>query len=51
MACVLPIVGLTLLLLVIAFLEGDIPDAIADLGALIAGVLNRYGAPASLVLL
>jgi hypothetical protein len=48
---VLPIVGLTLLLLVIAFLEGDIPDAIADLGALIAGVLNRYGAPASLVLL
>jgi membrane protein DedA with SNARE-associated domain len=48
---VLPIVGLALLLLVIAFLEGDISDAVADLGALIGGVLNRYGVPASFVLL
>jgi membrane protein DedA with SNARE-associated domain len=48
---VLPIAGLALLLLVIAFLEGDIPDAVADLGALVRGVLSRYGAPASLVLL
>lgn len=48
---VLPVIGLALVLLVIAVLEGDIPDAVADLGALTAGVLNRYGAPASLVLL
>jgi membrane protein DedA with SNARE-associated domain len=48
---VLPIGGLALLLLIIAFLEGDIPDAVADLGALVRGVLNRYGAPASFVLL
>jgi membrane protein DedA with SNARE-associated domain len=48
---VLPIVGVALLLLVIAVLEGDIPDVVADLGAFIRGVLNRYGAPASLILL
>jgi membrane protein DedA with SNARE-associated domain len=48
---VLPIAVLALLLLVVAFLEGDIPDVVADLGALIRGVLNRYGAPASLTLL
>ena len=34
-----------------AVMEGDIPEAIANLGALIGGVLNRYGAPASLILL
>jgi membrane protein DedA with SNARE-associated domain len=48
---VLPVIGLALVLMVIAVLEGDIPDAVADLGALTAGVLNRYGAPASLALL
>ena len=47
----LPIGGLALVLLVIAVLEGDIPEAIANLGALIGGVLNRYGAPASFILL
>ncbi|MBJ7598707.1 VTT domain-containing protein [Candidatus Nephthysia bennettiae] len=48
---VLPIVAVALVLLFIAFLEGDLPDVVADLGALIRGVLNRYGAPASLTLL
>ena len=48
---VLPIAGLALLLLVIALLEGDIPDAVTDLGSLVRGVLNRYGAPASFALL
>jgi membrane protein DedA with SNARE-associated domain len=48
---VLPIGGVVLLLLVIALLEGDIPDEVTDLGALVRGVLNRYGAPASFVLL
>jgi len=48
---VLPIAGLALLLLIIAVLEGDIPEAVADLGGLIGGVLNRYGAPASFILL
>jgi membrane-associated protein len=48
---VLPVVGLALILLVIAFLEGDIPEAVANLGALVGGLLNRYGAPASLILL
>jgi membrane protein DedA with SNARE-associated domain len=46
-----PVIGLALLLLVIALLEGDIPEAVANLGALVGGVLNRYGAPASLTLL
>jgi membrane protein DedA with SNARE-associated domain len=48
---VLPVVGLALLLLVIALLEGDIPEAVANLGTLVGGLLNRYGAPASLALL
>jgi membrane protein DedA with SNARE-associated domain len=48
---VLPVAGLALLLLVIAVLEGDIPEAVANLGALVGGLLNRYGAPASLALL
>jgi membrane-associated protein len=48
---VLPIVGLALVLLLIAFLEGDLSDTVADLGELIARVLKRYGVPASLVLL
>src|SRR6202022_4386530 len=46
-----PVAGLGLLLLGIAILEGDIPEAVASLGALVGGLLNRYGAPASLALL
>src|SRR6202022_4845328 len=46
-----PVAGLGLLLLGIAILEGDIPEAVANLGALVGGLLNRYGAPASLALL
>lgn len=47
----LPILGLALLQLVVAFLEGDLSDAVADLGAFVGGVLNRYGAAASFGLL
>ncbi|MDP9248466.1 MAG: hypothetical protein M3O95_10325, partial [Candidatus Dormibacteraeota bacterium] len=47
----LPILGLALLQLVVAFLEGDLSDAVADLGAFVGGVLNRYGAADSFGLL
>jgi membrane protein DedA with SNARE-associated domain len=48
---VLPIVALALVVLVIALLEGDILDVVADFGGLIGVVLNRFGVPASLILL
>ena len=59
---VLAILGLTLLQLLVAFMEGDLSDAVAELGtfvggavanlgAFVAGVLNRYGAAASFGLL
>jgi membrane protein DedA with SNARE-associated domain len=48
---VLPVVGLTLLLLGIAFLEGDVPEGFADLRVFVRDFLSRFGVPGSLGLL
>jgi membrane protein DedA with SNARE-associated domain len=48
---VVPVVGLTLLLLGIAFLEGDVPEGFADLRLFVRDFLYRFGVPGSLALL
>jgi membrane protein DedA with SNARE-associated domain len=47
----LPVLGVALVLLVLAFLEGDLPEELTDLGAFVRTALARYGAPVSLGLL
>jgi membrane protein DedA with SNARE-associated domain len=47
----LPVLGVALVLLLLAFLEGDLPEELTDLGALVRTALTRYGAPVSLGLL
>jgi membrane protein DedA with SNARE-associated domain len=47
----LTVLGLTLLLFVIALLEGDVPDGFAALRGLIRVVFARFGVPGSLALL
>jgi membrane protein DedA with SNARE-associated domain len=47
----LPVLGLTLLLLGIAFLEGDVPEGFADLRIFVRDFLYRFGVPGSLALL
>jgi membrane protein DedA with SNARE-associated domain len=46
-----PVLVVTLVLLLVALLEGDLLEEVAEAGAFAAGVLQRYGAPASLALL
>jgi membrane protein DedA with SNARE-associated domain len=46
-----PVVGLTLLLLVVAVLEGDLPEGYADLRIFVRDFLYRFGVPGSLALL
>jgi membrane-associated protein len=48
---VLSVVGLTLLLLVVAFLEGDVPDGFAYVRGFVRELLLRFGVPGSLALL
>jgi membrane protein DedA with SNARE-associated domain len=47
----LPVLGVALVLLLLAFLEGDLPEELTDLGALVRTALARYGTPVSLGLL
>src|SRR5207245_8742413 len=51
MLAVFTVVGLTVLLAVVAFLEGDIPEGFAALRLFVRDVLNRFGVPGSLGLL
>jgi len=51
LVAVLTVVGLTLLLLVVAFLEGDVPEEIAALRGFVRELLSRFGVPGSLALL
>ena len=48
---VLTVVGLTLLLLVVAFLEGDVPEEVAAVRGFVRELLMRFGVPGSLTLL
>jgi membrane protein DedA with SNARE-associated domain len=48
---VLTVVGLTLLLLLVAIIEGDVPEGFADLRGFVRGVFLRFGVPGSLALL
>jgi membrane protein DedA with SNARE-associated domain len=48
---ILRVVGLTLLLLVVAFLEGDVPEGFADVRIFVRDFLARFGVPGSLTLL
>jgi membrane protein DedA with SNARE-associated domain len=47
----LTVIGLTLLLLLVAFLEGDVPEGFTDLRLFVRDVLFRFGVPGSLALL
>ncbi len=47
----LSVLGVALVLLVVAFLEGDLPEEVIDVVAFARGALTRYGAPLSFGLL
>jgi membrane protein DedA with SNARE-associated domain len=47
----LPLIAIVLVVVVVAAIERDLPEEFSDLASLVAGLLNRFGAPASLTLL
>ncbi|MBO0838097.1 MAG: hypothetical protein J2P28_21640, partial [Actinobacteria bacterium] len=48
---IVAVLGLTLLLFAVAFLEGDLPEEFGDATTVVRGLLRHFGVPGSLALL